>query len=161
MQLKQLFTEEDAVSPVIGVILMVAITVILAAVIGTFVLGLGENVQSAPQATLQLQEDTSTDNAFDIRHGGGDQINYNEFEVVIEGIGGTDSSDGTYTYTADSLGTEAEYASDGDDTLTVGATDQITLGGTSDEGTTEVTVTLVHTPSDNIVLEQDIEITFV
>jgi flagellin-like protein len=43
-------TESDrAVSPVIGVILMVAITVILAAVIGTFVLNLGDQVgQSAP-----------------------------------------------------------------------------------------------------------------
>jgi len=38
--------EERAVSPVIGVILMVAITVILSAVIGTFVLGLGDTVSS-------------------------------------------------------------------------------------------------------------------
>ena len=36
--------EENAVSPVIGVILMVAITVILAAVIGAFVFGMGGNV---------------------------------------------------------------------------------------------------------------------
>ena len=35
---------EEAVSPVIGVILMVAITVILAAVIAAFVLGMGENL---------------------------------------------------------------------------------------------------------------------
>jgi len=41
------FTErEEAVSPVIGVILMVAITVILAAVIGAFVFGMAGNVQS-------------------------------------------------------------------------------------------------------------------
>ncbi|MEF8869094.1 MAG: type IV pilin N-terminal domain-containing protein, partial [Haloarculaceae archaeon] len=53
MQLKRLLTDDDAVSPVIGVILMVAITVILAAVIGTFVLGLGDQVQStAPQASF-------------------------------------------------------------------------------------------------------------
>ncbi|MFC7027956.1 type IV pilin [Halomicroarcula sp. GCM10025710] len=38
---KAMFDEENAVSPVIGVILMVAITVILAAVVGSFVLGLG------------------------------------------------------------------------------------------------------------------------
>ncbi|ELK56003.1 hypothetical protein D320_01493, partial [Haloferax sp. BAB-2207] len=44
MQIKTMFTESRAVSPVIGVILMVAITVILAAVIGTFVLGLGDQV---------------------------------------------------------------------------------------------------------------------
>ena len=37
---------EDAVSPVIGVILMVAITVILAAVIAAFVFGMAGNVQS-------------------------------------------------------------------------------------------------------------------
>jgi len=51
MQLKELLSDDDAVSPVIGVILMVAITVILAAVIATFVLGLGDQVSNtAPQA---------------------------------------------------------------------------------------------------------------
>lgn len=60
MQLKNLLNNDEnggsrAVSPVIGVILMVAITVILAAVIGTFVLGLGDQVsESAPQANLQF-----------------------------------------------------------------------------------------------------------
>lgn len=160
MQLKQLFTDEDAVSPVIGVILMVAITVILAAVIGTFVLGLGENVQSAPQATLQVQENTA-DNSFDLRHGGGDQIEYDDFEVVIEGSDG----EGTYSYESVDLSSgsvsDDNYASDGDDdVLAVGEVDQIVLGVTGGSSTTEVTVTLVHTPSDNIVLEQDIEIAF-
>jgi len=64
MQFKQLFADEDAVSPVIGVILMVAITVILAAVIGTFVLGLGEQVQdTSPNAqfTTEYSEDNPTD----------------------------------------------------------------------------------------------------
>jgi len=47
--------EERAVSPVIGVILMVAITVILAAVIGTFVLGLGDQVQTtSPSASISF-----------------------------------------------------------------------------------------------------------
>ncbi|WP_209019553.1 type IV pilin [Halorussus marinus] len=50
MNFKTLFTDDEAVSPVIGVILMVAITVILAAVIGTFVLGLGENVSQNASA---------------------------------------------------------------------------------------------------------------
>ena len=53
--------DERAVSPVIGVILMVAITVILAAVIATFVLGLGEQVgSSAPQATFQFTQENVT-----------------------------------------------------------------------------------------------------
>ena len=48
--------EERAVSPVIGVILMVAITVILAAVIAAFVLDLGDTSEPA-QATLDISED--------------------------------------------------------------------------------------------------------
>jgi flagellin-like protein len=50
-------TDDSAVSPVIGVILMVAITVILAAVIGTFVLGLGDNVQETPTAAIESDQD--------------------------------------------------------------------------------------------------------
>ena len=55
MKLKQLLNDDDsAVSPVIGVILMVAITVILAAVIATFVLGLGEQVSdTTPNANFE------------------------------------------------------------------------------------------------------------
>ena len=48
---------EDAVSPVIGVILMVAITVILAAVIAAFVFGMGSNVQGTKTVGLSLQKD--------------------------------------------------------------------------------------------------------
>ncbi|MBU4075274.1 MAG: type IV pilin N-terminal domain-containing protein, partial [Euryarchaeota archaeon] len=46
---------EEAVSPVIGVILMVAITVILAAVIAAFVFGLGGTQQAAPTASITAQ----------------------------------------------------------------------------------------------------------
>jgi len=152
MQLKQLFAEEDAVSPVIGVILMVAITVILAAVIGTFVLGLGENVQSAPQATLQVQE-SSTTSAFDLRHRGGDQLDFNELDIVVEGS--SNGNDGTYVY-----GGSTSYSTDGgDDVISAGQTDEITLGTTGGDEE-QVTVTLVHTPSDNIILERDVTIDF-
>ncbi len=57
----KLFNNDDrAVSPVIGVILMVAITVILAAVIGTFVLGLGSNIQQNVQAGVSAQADSGS-----------------------------------------------------------------------------------------------------
>lgn len=54
--------DNDAVSPVIGVILMVAITVILAAVIGTFVLGIGDTAQTrTPQTSWDFQYDETAD----------------------------------------------------------------------------------------------------
>jgi flagellin-like protein len=51
-------SKEGGVSPVVGVILMVAVTVILAAVIGSFVLDLGSNVQANPQAGVTFSEKT-------------------------------------------------------------------------------------------------------
>ncbi len=74
MEFNQLFDDDRAVSPVIGVILMVAITVILAAVIGTFVLGLGDQLQAtAPQASFGF--DTSSDQTqVTITHESGDTI---------------------------------------------------------------------------------------
>jgi len=73
----QFLDTEDAVSPVIGVILMVAITVILAAVIAAFVFGMGPPEQ-APQASLRASAVTSADNTsaslLKIEHQGGDQV---------------------------------------------------------------------------------------
>ena len=62
MQLKKLLSEDDAVSPVIGVILMVAITVILAAVIASFVLGLGDTADEVqPNSNFALDDVTQED----------------------------------------------------------------------------------------------------
>lgn len=59
--MKDFVQDDDAVSPVIGVILMVAITVILAAVIATFVLGLGDSLSSqAPQASFSCEDGNVT-----------------------------------------------------------------------------------------------------
>jgi len=86
MQLKELLTEDRAVSPVIGVILMVAITVILAAVIGTFVLGLGDQVsESAPQASFSfdfnMSNGTATDNSVTVTHEGGETLEASNIEL--------------------------------------------------------------------------------
>ena len=51
--------DERAVSPVIGVILMVAITVILAAVIAAFVLDMGGSLEGNAQAGVQVDGDGS------------------------------------------------------------------------------------------------------
>ena len=86
-------TDDRAVSPVIGVILMVAITVILAAVIGTFVLGLGDQLgDSAPQASFTI--DGNDTNSINITKTGGQSIDGSDLalsvdgEIVNESIGG-------------------------------------------------------------------------
>ncbi|OLZ41423.1 type IV pilin [Natrinema saccharevitans] len=54
--------DERGVSPVIGAILMVAITVILAAVIAAFVLDLGQGQSANAQAGISFDEDSSGSN---------------------------------------------------------------------------------------------------
>ncbi|WP_135536354.1 type IV pilin [Halostella pelagica] len=83
MDLKELFTDDDAVSPVIGVILMVAITVILAAVIGAFVLDLGGNTQETPQASFNF--DQSSGPSVTISHESGDSLQEGNIDVTVEG----------------------------------------------------------------------------
>ncbi|PSQ64002.1 MAG: type IV pilin [Halobacteriales archaeon SW_8_66_22] len=82
MKLKQLLNDDDAVSPVIGVILMVAITVILAAVIATFVLGLGEQVsQTSPNTSFTFDYDASA-NKVTVTHSGGPNIAESQLTVT-------------------------------------------------------------------------------
>ena len=137
--------DNRAVSPVIGVILMVAITVILAAVIGTFVLGLGDSLNQAPQAQLDASvAGNAGSESLEISHNGGDGIPASEIRVVV---GGT-SVDGDAS---------AVSISGSDSTLNVGETLSIAEGDAgSPSGDTQIR--LVHTPSESILL--DTEVTF-
>ena len=111
MKLKQLFTEERAVSPVIGVILMVAITVILAAVIGTFVLGLGENVQSTPQAKFAYDYQN---NNVTITHEGGSAVSAAELSVTASSAFEFETASGALDGTPNSSKTFEEMGVSGD-----------------------------------------------
>ncbi|MBX0302845.1 type IV pilin [Haloarcula salinisoli] len=92
MDLKQLIQDDDAVSPVIGVILMVAITVILAAVIASFVLGLGD---SAGDAAPSVSVDCNTQGNY-MNHTGGAELQHNNLNAST---GSLDKSSGE-NYTA-------------------------------------------------------------
>jgi flagellin-like protein len=130
--------DDSAVSPVIGVILMVAITVILAAVIGTFVLGLGENVQETAQAGVNFDydsgEDTMTIRVVD--PGNVDNLTV-EASEDFSGTGGDFANgDGTNTIATgepsagDTVVIGAEGTSDGDLQLSSGSGTTVSVDGT-------------------------------
>jgi len=123
MQFNKLFDDDRAVSPVIGVILMVAITVILAAVIGTFVLGLGDQLQAtAPQASFGFDTEHDKHDVV-ITHESGDSIDANNLLVKA-----TESFDDRNTTTS-SVSGESSYtwsAITGDDEVSAGSAATIT-----------------------------------
>ncbi len=137
-KLKAVLDDDRGVSPVIGVILMVAITVILAAVIGTFVLGLGDSLDQAPQAQLDAEVadgDDDTDTEVVINHNGGDTIDFADIRVEFSG-------------TADTIGGSGE--------LSVGGSEVVVDMDSGDVSADGETVTLVHEPSQSVLLEVEL-----
>ena len=81
---RHLIKEEEAVSPVIGVILMVAITVILAAVIGAFVFGMGGSLKKTYMVGVTATQTDST--KVDVTFQGGPDANLVHYmNVSIDG----------------------------------------------------------------------------
>jgi flagellin-like protein len=92
MQPKSLFDDEAAVSPVVGTVLMIAITVVLAATVGTAMLGIGGQVkETGPSANLAFiytasggSFDAATDgDTIEILHDGGSSFEQDEVTVQV------------------------------------------------------------------------------
>jgi flagellin-like protein len=83
MELKKLFTEDRAVSPVIAVVLMIAVTVILAAVVAAFALGLSAG-EPPPQVNLDFAWDDDAGQLV-ITHAGGDPVEAEAVSVLVDG----------------------------------------------------------------------------
>jgi len=131
MDLKQLLNDDDAVSPVIGVILMVAITVILAAVIASFVLGLGDQAQqTTPQASWSFEytQSDNVDNPKDEDHFTGDALaqsgGSNDNGLLNVTHDGGDSIDGARLTLTDGSSTTNSF----DDSSNVVSTTEMSAG---------------------------------
>lgn len=137
--------EERGVSPVIGVILMVAITVILAAVIAAFVLDLGQGQSANAQVGLDISQDGSEVSVQRIDEGNAESIY----------ISATTSAD-TYWVTS-SGGLDSTKSNRGSQLASVG--DKVTLETDSSSNPdisndiTTITITAQVDGSENVVQE--------
>ena len=144
MNFKRALQDSDrAVSPVIGVILMVAITVILSAVIGTFVLGIGDQLgDSAPQASFSTESVTATADdslSFEIQKTGGQDINPSDLTLVIDGK---------------RIGTVANEGTESNPWQT-GATSSFTDDDQTYSAGDVVEISFVHDPSGDIIYQTE------
>jgi flagellin-like protein len=145
---------EEGVSPVVGVILMVAITVILAAIVATFVLGLGEQSQS-PNAGVSFDQETNDGTNYEVQVQIVGMENADHISVSDDGaptVGGSsytgdftnEDGDGT-TNDMNEVG-ELGIVGDLDQTNNLAAGDKVTVTATL-EGKTQVIQT--YTVKDN------------
>ena len=143
MDLKNLFEtdgDERAVSPVIGVILMVAITVILAAVIGAFVIGIGDDQEQVPQASWDYT--FIGDGDVEITHEGGDSINADR--ITVNGEDWAEGSDEEDSITAGDLFESSETTLDD-----IEGGDEVRIVWTSEGGGSTSTLATSTAPEGN------------
>jgi len=131
MDIKKLLHDDEAVSPVIGVILMVAITVILAAVIASFVLGLGDQAgDAAPQISFEYEANSDsngfesssfdTDDTIVISHDGGDTFDATNMRASVSGTEGGSTTDLTVSTSDVVDSTSWSTETSAGDSLTIG-----------------------------------------
>ena len=75
--------EQRGVSPVIGVILMVAVTVVMGAVIAGFVYGYLGTIAQSPNVALSVIDDPTDQDSLLIKHNGGESIVANAWKCSV------------------------------------------------------------------------------
>ncbi|MFB6227365.1 MAG: type IV pilin [Halobacteriales archaeon] len=145
---------DRAVSPVIGVILMVGITVVLAAVTGAFVLDMANSTgETSPRASLSVSADDP--DSITIEHTGGDGLNSSETRLIVE-AGGTTTFDANGSDVL-SVGEEATITLTASDDTVAWGTNSTTYTTTGDADTfasgDEVTITIIDTTTQQQIYE--------
>ncbi|MBN1432710.1 MAG: type IV pilin N-terminal domain-containing protein [Methanomicrobiaceae archaeon] len=74
-------SNENAVSPVVGVMLMLVVTIIIAAVVSGFAGGLTGSQTTTP--VVSLQAEYSIQDGMSIWHNGGDTLTIGEFRILL------------------------------------------------------------------------------
>ena len=155
--------DEEAVSPVIGVILMVAITVILAAVIAAFVFGMGGNLTEAPPSVSLVASSNSASPGADIviKHIGGEALMGSDwkFSVVPEG----NTSAYVTSHSDDDFEVGMQLVVDTLQTVeadSTGWSPNWSYSGTSGDSLEKkkYSVQVVHIPSNSMVLDTIVDI---
>jgi flagellin-like protein len=79
--------DEEGVSPVIAIILMVAITVVLAGVLYVWVTSLADTTETVDNLQMTANLEVAGGNAYlNITHGGGPKVTWSDYRVTLDGL---------------------------------------------------------------------------
>ena len=74
---------DAAVSPVVGVMLMLAVTIMIAAIVSAFAGGFSETPDKTPQSSIKVRVDLNENRTY-FDHAGGDPFTLNSIQVVLQ-----------------------------------------------------------------------------
>jgi flagellin-like protein len=137
--------DDSGVSPVIGVILMVAVTVALVALVTVVVFDLGGDVSDSPDATVQLEQGTNST--------GNNQVtatllrNENVDELYIQAPDGTQGTTPNMTDAGDTTSiTNLDAGSNNDAVTDLSDGDSINVIAKMPDGSEEVLTSTEYSP---------------
>ncbi|WP_052418778.1 type IV pilin [Methanolacinia paynteri] len=86
--MKKMEIREDAVSPVIGVMLMIVVTVIIAAIVSGFAGGMSDNQNAAPTAAIQcnIVKEDADNVVMTLKHVSGDSLKTADLRFYVSYI---------------------------------------------------------------------------
>ena len=158
--MKQISKKEDAVSPVVGVMLMLVVTIVIAAVVAAFAGGLGTATSATPQATFGY--DLKYGNNLTINHLGGDALAGSNLKITTTIMTGSytdmvskvDLANATVVNSGDKL-TEGVFMSG--DILDIPWNDLFTAYADNTKNQI-VKVSIIDTNSGNIISSKEITV---
>ena len=131
--------KEDAVSPVIGVMLMLVVTIVIAAVVAAFAGGLATETEATPIVVLDADV-YETNSKLVLRSLSGDNLNAVDTSIKVNSLEGAPLATGKLTVSG--------Y-------LTPGMTDTITLSGSGIKAGEYVEVVVLY-EGKHIVLSKEV-----
>ena len=152
--------KDDAVSPVIGVMLMLSITIILAAVLMAFAGGMADTKPATPSVDLSAAfVKNSSDIVLCVSHNGGDALNPDDIKVTAYVRNAAAS--GTPLIIKDFIGDDTAW--NAGETLVIDKDNTAELLGLAAEAvntaaanSTPVEIGIYHIPSSNVIYHADI-----
>ena len=153
---------DDAVSPVIGVMLMLSITIILAAVLMAFAGGMADTKPAAPSVDLSAAfVKNSSDIVLCVSHNGGDALNPDDIKVTAYVRNAAAS--GTPLIIKDLIGDDTAWNAGETLVIDKDKTAALLLGQADAEAvntaaakSTPVEIGIYHIPSSNVIYHADI-----
>jgi len=114
---------EDAVSPVIGVMLMIVVTIIIAAVVSGFAGGMTSSESKVPNAAFTVHPNLKGNGTIAFHHTGGDelmldeilvQLEYNSTSIILSNLDNMTGGDSDLTYLSEMGGDADGFIRGGD-----------------------------------------------
>ena len=153
---------DDAVSPVIGVMLMLSITIILAAVLMAFAGGMADTKPATPSVDLSAEfVKSGSDIVLCLSHDGGDALNPDDIKVTAYVRNAAAS--GTPLIIKDFIGDDTAWNAGETLVIDKDKTAELLLGqadaeavNTAAKNATPVEIGIYHIPSSNVIYHADI-----